>query len=394
MIRMRPIRVLIIDNSIFFRHELADKLASYLPKGSLLESAADPVEAREKGLLFHPDVIVTNLMMAALRLKGEPFITQMIRESKLPVILFGTINEGHAIAMREGAVGYVVRPHDMDIKESFYVNFADNIIKAAESHLAQGNTGNQDYRKKAHQGLAAGKILTRADWTPAKPTEKKPEPKILHYPSFNNSAKSSKPPPSNMPQPREDNKIKLIAIGSSTGGTEAISAVMKMLRPPLPGIVIVQHIPPTFSRLLAERLDNECALHVKEGESGERVVPNTVYIAPGGKHMTVSRTGSEMFLTCAPGPKVHSCCPSVDVLFDSVAKQIGGDAMGVILTGMGRDGASGLLSMRKQGSPTIGQDEATCVVYGMPRAAWEVGAVQQQFPLDQIAYAITKIAHG
>ena len=391
---MRPIRVLVIDNSIFFRQELADKLVSYLPKGSLLESAADPMQAREKGLLFHPDVIVTNLMMAALRLSGEPFITQMIKESKLPVILFGTIREGHAIAMREGAVGYVLRPHDRELKESFYVEFADNIIKAAESHLAQGNTGHQDFRKKAHQGLAAGKILTRADWTPSKPIEKTPEPKVLHYPTLDNSAKIAKPSSSSMPQPHADSKIKLIAIGSSTGGTEAISAVMKKLQPPLPGIVIVQHIPPTFSRLLAERLDNECKLHVKEGESGEKVVPNTVYIAPGGKHMTISRAGGEMVLTCAPGPKVHSCCPSVDVLFDSVAKQIGSDAMGVILTGMGKDGASGLLSMRKQGSPTIGQDEATCVVYGMPRAAWEAGAVQQQFPLDQIASAITKIARG
>lgn len=391
---MRPIRVLIIDNSIFFRQELADKLVSHLPKGSLLESAADPVQAREKGLLFHPDVIVTNLMMAAMRLSGEPFLPQMINESKRPVILFGTINEGHAIAQREGAAGYIVRPHDKEIKESFYVEFANNIIKAAESHLAQGNTDHHDFRQKAHHGLAAGKILTRADWTPAKPLEKKPEPKILHYPTLDSSAKSSKPSSFNMPQPREDSKIKLIAIGSSTGGTEAISAVLKRLQPPLPGIVIVQHIPPTFSRLLAERLDNECKLHVKEGVSGEKVVPNNVYIAPGGNHMTISRTGGEMFLTCAPGPKVHSCCPSVDVLFDSVAKQIGSDAMGVILTGMGKDGASGLLSMRKQGSPTIGQDEATCVVYGMPKAAWEAGAVQQQFPLDQIASAITKIARG
>ena len=390
---MHPIRVLIIDNSIFFRQELVDRLRPHLPQNSLLESASDPAQAKEKQLLFRPDVIVANFMMAAVRLNGEPFLRQIIRDSGIPVVMFGAVPEGQETAHREGAADYILKPQDHEIQEGFYIESAYRIQKAAERAALLPKP---PFPGAVHHALASGKILTRSDWTPAKPEEKKKEPDFPIFPSHPNSPfnHSKKPSPSDMPQPPANSRIKLIAIGSSTGGTEAISEVLKGLRPPLPGIVIVQHIPPVFSRLLAERLDAECKLRVKEGESGDRVCPNTVYIAPGGKHMTIARSGDEMTLTCAPGPKVHSCCPSVDVLFDSVAKQIGDDAMGVILTGMGRDGADGLLSMRRQGSPTIGQDEASCVVYGMPRAAWEAGAVEQQFPLDQIASAITRIACG
>ena len=392
---MLPIRVLIIDNSIFFRRELVDHIRMRLPQGSLMESAPDPVHAKEKILLFRPTVIVANLMMAAIRLNGELFLRHVIQTSHVPVILFGKLPDGHEIAQREGAAGYIHRPQEHEAADRFYEEFANSIQQAAKNHSAASPSADADADGATHQSLAAGKILTRADWTPAKPIEKRPAP-VISPPNRPLIALKTpkKPAAASMPQPAITSKIKLIAIGSSTGGTEAISTVLQGLHPPLPGIVIVQHIPPMFSRLLAERLDAECDLHVKEGESGDRVCPNTVYIAPGGKHMTISRSGGEMTLTCEPGPRVHSCCPSVDVLFDSVAKQIRDDAMGVILTGMGHDGASGLLSMRKQGSPTIGQDEATCVVYGMPRAAWEIGAVEHQFPLEQIASAITRIAHS
>lgn len=392
---MRPIRVLIIDNSIYFLQELADKVRAYLPKGSLVESDSDPVHAEKKALLFRPNVIVANFMLAAVKLNGEPFLAHLIQETKVPTILFGAVPEGRDAAHREGAVDYIIKPLERDLPETFYEKFAHSIQKAAESHSegAHPTSGNAD--SNTHHVLATGKILTRDKWTPSAPAKKPPLPTVLHTArTVSPQPRPAKPAADRMPQPIASSKIKLIAIGSSTGGTEAISTVLKNLRPPLPGIVIVQHIPPLFSRLLAERLDAECQLHVKEGESGDYVRPNTVYIAPGGKHMTISRFGGDMTLTCEPGPKVHSCCPSVDVLFDSVAKQIGDDAMGVILTGMGRDGASGLLSMRKRGSPTIGQDEDTCVVYGMPRAAWEAGAVEQQFPLDHIASAITRIARG
>lgn len=182
--------------------------------------------------------------------------------------------------------------------------------------------------------------------------------------------------------------ISLIAIGSSTGGTEALTAVLTRLKPPLPPIVIVQHIPPVFSQMLADRLNSECEIIVKEGSSGESLLQNHAYIAPGGKHMTINVAGGIMQLDCAAGPPVHSVCPSVDVLFNSIAKNVKRHVLGIILTGMGRDGAAGLLHLKEQGAHTIGQNKETCAVYGMPKAAYELGAVMKQLPLSSIAPAI------
>ncbi|MBR5913763.1 MAG: chemotaxis protein CheB [Selenomonadaceae bacterium] len=184
-------------------------------------------------------------------------------------------------------------------------------------------------------------------------------------------------------------KISLIAIGSSTGGTEALARVIPKLMPPIPPIVIVQHIPPKFSKSLADRLDRESLLTVKEGEHGELVLPNHVYIAPGGLHMELRRNREGgLQIRCFVAPPVHSCRPAVDVLFKSVAELVGAEALGVILTGIGHDGTEGLLEMKQKGSPTLGQDEATSVVYGMPKAAFNAGAVDMQIPLDSMALAI------
>ncbi|MBR1728577.1 MAG: chemotaxis protein CheB [Selenomonadaceae bacterium] len=184
-------------------------------------------------------------------------------------------------------------------------------------------------------------------------------------------------------------KIEIIAIGSSTGGTEALSQVLPKLRPPLPPVVVVQHIPEGFSKLFADRMNSECVLNVKEAVNGDIVKPNSVYIAPGGQHMAVHKVGDITKICCHMGPKLHGCRPAVDVLFHSISHYFtGGSSMAVILTGIGHDGARGMLDMKQQGSPTIGQDEATSVVYGMPKAAFELGAVDKQFPLNMIAAAI------
>ncbi len=180
----------------------------------------------------------------------------------------------------------------------------------------------------------------------------------------------------------------LVVIGSSTGGPEALTQVLCHLTPPLPPILIVQHIPAMFSRLLAERLDGASQLHVREAATGNDLQPNHVYIAPGKQHMELERMAGQLRLNCHPGPKVNSVCPSVDVLFDSVARLMGDKALGVILTGMGRDGADGLLRMRQAGAHTLGQDEASSVVYGMPRAAFECHAVEHQITLEDMAQAI------
>lgn len=185
--------------------------------------------------------------------------------------------------------------------------------------------------------------------------------------------------------PLKDNGL-IVAIGASTGGTEAIFSVVKNFGPDIPGVVIVQHMPPGFTEMYAKRLDNQCRVRVKEACTGDRVMRGQVLIAPGGdRHMRLVKVNGVYQVECRPGPKVNGHCPSVDELFYSVANTAGSRALGIILTGMGGDGAKGLLAMRKAGAETIGQDESTCVVYGMPKVAYDIGAVKHQVRLDDIA---------
>lgn len=178
----------------------------------------------------------------------------------------------------------------------------------------------------------------------------------------------------------------IVAIGASTGGTEAILSVVKEFGTDIPGIVAVQHMPPGFTKMYAKRLNDNCRIQVKEAEAGDRVLPGHMLIAPGGdRHMKLVKVSGEYRVDIKPGPKVNGHCPSVDVLFDSVAKTAGADAVGIILTGMGGDGAKGLLAMRQAGARTIGQDESTCIVYGMPKVAYDLGAVERQEKLSDIA---------
>lgn len=188
-------------------------------------------------------------------------------------------------------------------------------------------------------------------------------------------------------------KIELIAIGSSTGGVEALAAILPKLRPPLPPIVIVQHIPAGFSKMFADRMNRESILTVKEAEDGETIRQNWAYIAPGGIHMKLVKSGDDLKIKCFMAPPVHSCRPAVDILFFSVAELVGDAALGVILTGIGHDGAAGLLEMRNQGATTLGQDEASSAVYGMPKSAFECGAVMRQVSLAGMPLTITAIAN-
>ena len=187
-------------------------------------------------------------------------------------------------------------------------------------------------------------------------------------------------------EPNWSNKV--IAIGASTGGTEAILTILRALPRNMPGIVIVQHMPPVFTKIYAQRLNNLVALNVKEAQTGDIVQQGSVLIAPGDKHMKIEKLGSTYRVVCYEGEKVNGHCPSVDVLFNSVAKKVGKDAIGVILTGMGYDGAKGLLSMKRSGAKTIGQDEKSSVIYGMPRVAFNLGAVDKQVSLDSIPQVI------
>ena len=180
-------------------------------------------------------------------------------------------------------------------------------------------------------------------------------------------------------------KDRIVAIGASTGGTEAIFEVVKRFKRDIPGVVIVQHMPPGFTKMYAERLNNQCEVAVKEAQTGDRVLQGQVLIAPGDRQMRLVRVGDQYQVECRGTERVSGHCPSVDVLFSSVAKAAGNKAVGAILTGMGGDGAKGLLEMRNAGALTVGQDEATCVVYCMPKVAYDIGAVQSQAPITAIA---------
>lgn len=366
---MRGLRILIIDNSIFFQDTCTRELAQRLPAGSLLEKAGDPVEARNKIGLFRPNLILLNFSLAVITVDGNMFLPLLVsRHPKLPIISYGLLPGSRNTALNMGAAEYLPKPGPEKNISAFFDQLAKLICSCPpERDAASGQ----------EQMVGPGAIVTREVWHAAMVPPAAPR------------SPGAAPEPKTFPTPRPDTRI--IAIGSSTGGTEALSAILTQLRPPLPGIVVVQHIPPMFSRLLSQRLNEECVLTIKEGASGDEVQPDHVYIAPGNHHMTVRCHEGRIYLDCRPGPPVHSCCPSVDVLFDSIASQIGARALGVILTGMGRDGAAGLLHMRQQGALALGQDQATSVVYGMPKAAFDLGAVMQQVPLPGLAGAISRL---
>ena len=384
---MPALRILVIGNHILGDNKIAQELALRLPKDSQLEFSSGAAEAIEKVRLFKPNAIVLNFSMALSRIDGEMLISTLAKQMQLPVIAFGRVASSQQTAQRMGALKYVVKSSDPLLADHFYHLLADDL--QALKNAPASATGRINLPRSSGPAAAPTNPLT------GRPTLGRPS----GLPSFAQRTAASKPGPASaapaaMPPPRSSGPIELIAIGSSTGGTEALSVVLHGLKPPLPGIVIVQHIPAMFSKLLAQRLNEECPLSIKEAATGDKVEPNHVYIAPGGKHMTLQRSGAGLItLDCTPGPPVHSCCPAVDVLFDTVADLVGDKALGVILTGMGRDGADGLTKMRAKGAYTLGQDEATGVVYGMPKAAFDQGAVCEQLPLPSIADAITRVAN-
>ena len=330
---MQGIRVLLVDDSLLFRELLGQAISAYLPLGSQIEKAANPFEARDKILSFEPDVMLLDIEMP--RMNGIDFLKRLLAQYAQTVIMLSSCAQYRETALEAGAVDFVVKPDGNILlaDKSFFIDLAARICAAAKQPLTR------------------------------------------MAPVMKGSLHKS-----------------IIAMGASTGGTEALATVLKALHPPLPGIVIVQHIPPMFSRLFAERLEAECALTVKEAANGDMVEANHVYIAPGDQQMRVKGTRSLMRLECFQGERVNGHCPSVDVLFDSVASVAGENSLGVIMTGMGADGAKGLLKMRQSGADTIGQDERSCVVYGMPRVAWELGAVGCQLPLQAIAGAVVSMA--
>lgn len=341
---MKPIRVLIVDDSAAMRQLLTKILSS--DKGiEVVGVASDPYIARQKIKELEPDVLTLDVEMP--RMDGITFLEKLMRGHPMPVVMVSSLTQrGCEITMRAlevGAVDFVAKP-TIDTLEGLNASAAEIIGKVKAASVAR------------IQRFAA----------PAQPTTPpKGGFRLTHG---------------------------LIAIGASTGGTEAIREVLMTMPADAPGIVIVQHMPPGFTASFAERLDGLCAIGVKEAQDGDRVLPGHALIAPGGMHTKVVRSGAQYSVRVFDDEPVNRHRPSVDVLFDSCAEVAGRNAVGAILTGMGNDGAKGMRRMHDAGAPTVAQDEATCVVYGMPKEAVSHGGVDHILPLPRITAQILKLA--
>lgn len=336
---MRQIKVLVVDDSVLFRQMISRGLDQD-PQIQVVATAGDPFQARDMILRFEPDVMTLDIEMP--RMNGIEFLRKLMPQYPLPTVMISSLNKAVFDAMDAGAVEFVNKPVDSQ---------AEDIAKWVRQELTA--------KVKIAASVQVGKY------------KKTDGAKVASY--------------------GREYSGKVLAIGASTGGTEAIFDVVKRFHTDIPGTVVVQHMPPGFTKMYAERLNSQCEVTVKEAENGDLVEQGKVLIAPGDKHMRLTKTGGIYRVEVKEGEKVSGHCPSVDVLFQSVANTAASNAVGVILTGMGSDGARGLLAMRRAGAKTIGQDENSCVVYGMPKVAFDIGAVAQQASLENIASKIYSV---
>ena len=346
----RKIRVLIVDDSAVVRQTLREVLESD-PGIEVIATAGDPFVAADRIADEVPDVITLDIEMP--RMDGLTFLKKLMSQHPIPVVICSSLAEGGAQstfkALEYGAVEIVTKPR-MGTKQFIEDSRADicNAVKAA----------------------AQAKLRTL---TPSRTVEPKLNADVILSPATHAMAETTE---------------KIVAIGASTGGTEALKTVLEMLPADTPGIVIVQHMPELFTRAFAQRLDGLCAITVKEAETNDTVIRGRALIAPGNHHMLLKRSGARYYVEIKDGPLVCRHRPSVDVLFRSAARYAGRNAVGVILTGMGDDGARGMLEMKQAGAATFAQDEATCVVFGMPKEAIKLGGVDKVMPLQSVARAI------
>ena len=346
------ITAMVVDDSAVVRKHLADLLQA----GGIevIATASDPLFAWPKMAARWPDVVVLDVEMP--RMDGISFLRKIMAERPTPVVMCSTLTEKGATttlqALSEGAVSFVTKPK-LGLRE--FLSDPSNGLVASVRAAAASNL-------RAMRPRVATAAAAAAPPTPAP---------------------AARPPASAGAMAVTTDRV--VAVGSSTGGVQAIEALLTALPRTTPGMVIVQHMPERFTAALAERLNSLCAMEVKEAADGDRVVDGRVLIAPGGRHMQLQRSGAQYVVSVRDGPLVNRHKPSVDVLFKSVAHCAGANAMGIILTGMGDDGARGLREMRDAGARTAAQDEASSVVYGMPREAVRLGAAEAVLPLGHLA---------
>jgi two-component system chemotaxis response regulator CheB len=349
--RGQPIRVLVVDDSALVREVLTRGLA--MDSGiEVVGAANDPYMARDKIVELHPDVLTLDVEMP--RMDGVEFLRRLMPQYPLPVVMVSALTQkGKRItmeALEAGAVDFVAKP-TTDIARGLTA-----MLLELRTKIKIASTANVSHWKSRR--VEAPKTRLKAGKALAESTDK------------------------------------VIAIGASTGGTEAIRNIISEFPATMPGVVIVQHMPGGFTKAFADRLNTQSAMEVKEAEEGDRVMPGRVLIAPGGLHMRVYRSGGLYQVKCKPGEKVCGHCPSVEVLMKSVAEYVGPNAIGVMLTGMGRDGADGMLAMKKAGARNLAQDEATSIVFGMPKEAFERGGAERLVPLGEIARNVIELLSG
>lgn len=353
---MKKTRVLIVDDSALVRQMLSEMLSAD-PQIEVVGTANDPLMAREKIKQLNPDVLTLDVEMP--KMDGITFLRNLMRLRPMPVVMVSTLTEAGADvtlqALEIGAVDFVSKPK-VDIAQQLQ-NYQEEIIaKVKAAATARVRPYTETAASRVSPKLSADAVLEKA-------------PRSKHFGTTD----------------------KIVAIGASTGGTEAIKEVLLGLPADFPGIVITQHIPENFSKPFAERLNRTCAMTVCQAEDGQQILAGHAYVAPGSHHLYVERSGARYICRLSDGPPVNRHRPSVDVLFRSVAQNAGQNARGVILTGMGDDGARGLKEMREQGAVTIAQDEASSVVWGMPGAAVKLDAADHIKPLSQVAATLRKV---
>jgi len=338
------IKTLIVDDSAIVRKILSEELSRF-PDIEVVGTAPDPFVARDKILKLQPEVITLDIEMP--RMDGLTFLKKLMKHYPLPVIIVSSLTpKGSKLAleaMEIGAVDVIAKPGGSYSVGDMSEMLAEKIRIASVANISRRVDYQTDYEK--------------------------PEPiRAL-----------------------AETTHKVIAIGASTGGTEALKEVLTKMPPNSPGIVVVQHMPANFTTAFAERLNSLCQVTVKEAEDNDSVTPGTALIAPGNYHMLLRRSGARYYVEVKDGPRVHHQRPSVDILFKATAKYAGPNSIGVIMTGMGADGAEGLLEMKQAGAKTIAQDEKTCVVFGMPKEAIKLGAADKVVPLGQVAHEILRM---
>jgi two-component system, chemotaxis family, protein-glutamate methylesterase/glutaminase len=332
----RSIRVLIVDDSAIVRKILSDELGKHSDI-EVVGTAPDPFIARDKILALNPDVLTLDIEMP--RMDGLTFLKKLMVHHPMPIIILSSLTpEGSMMAVEalaSGAVEVMCKPG-----ASYSVGDA---CKALAEKIRSASVA-----RVAAVAASTGGAVVKASTSLGETTNK------------------------------------VFAIGASTGGVQALTAVLSEMPANAPGTVVVQHMPAQFTSSFAKRLDSLCQVRVKEAANGDHVVPGTVLIAPGGYHMLLQRSGANYYVAVKDGPMVCRQKPSVEVLFNSVAEYAGANAVGAILTGMGNDGAEGLLKMRQKGAHTLAEDESTCVVFGMPKEAIAKGGAEKIVPLDQV----------